>query len=81
VIGAIVASAGVLASLLTSTARTAARHTATAFALLSLSGIAGLALDVRDGPVRLVQQFVYFAVVLAAATFARLIHAAGAKVD
>lgn len=81
VIGAIVASTGVLASLLTSTARTAARHTATAFALLSLSGIAGLALDVRDGPVRLVQHFAYFAVVLAAATFARLVHAAGQPAD
>jgi hypothetical protein len=71
----------VLASLLMSKARTAARHTATAFALLSLAGIAGLALDVRDGPVRLVQQFVYFAVVLAAATFAMLIHAAGQPTD
>jgi hypothetical protein len=52
--------------------RRTATGSLTTFGLLALAGVAGLALDYRDGPVRTVQFVVYFATVLAVVRAARL---------
>ncbi len=54
-------------------ARRVGRLLVTAFPLVALAGVLGLLLDYRDGPVRLVQLFVYVALALAVVRLGRVV--------
>lgn len=70
--GLIVCAAGLAIAALGSERTASGQLLARTFAFVALAGTAGLLLDQRDGPVRLVQLIAYTAVALGALRLARL---------
>jgi len=81
IIGAIAVGFSVLAALLAPGTADISRRAAIAFSFVSFSGLAGILLDQRNGPVSTVQLLAYVALFMGLIRFARLIAEATAVAE